>query len=419
MLRTAEPVCITCNESRAMKSETHTETLWSKDFILMCINNLSHSLAVNSVMPVLPLYLLDDLGMEKASIGFILCMYPLGALMTRPIAGYLSDSLPLLPLFIIMGSIYSVFFPFYTIVTFFILLALMRLIQGISFGIANTAQNTIAVSVIPQSRMGNGLGIFSSMTALGMIVGPMIGIAVLKAFGYDAAFRMSFLFAFIGMLLCLPVKVKKIKKEKRARISLSRMIYIPGLPAALCMLCVIFLYGMFLNYVAVFVREANPDFDTGVFYGLMGIGLIVSRLFGGRLIDHGYLRPLLIAAKCIIAAGTVMMVSAGSALVFLASGFLLGMSFGLITPAYQTIIVKMADSSQWGAANSTFCLAMDSGMMLAMLVGGFIAGALGYSGMFLSALAPIALSLVLFVLKVNPFYEKALKAKEADRKTAA
>ncbi len=401
-----------------MNEEKHIEPLWTKDFILMCVNNLSHSLAVNSIMPVLPLYLLDSLGMEKSSIGFVLCMYPLGALMTRPVAGYLSDSLPLLPLFIIMGSIYSVFFPFYTVVTLFILLAAMRLIQGISFGIANTAQNTIAVGIIPQARMGNGLGIFSSMTALGMIVGPMIGIAVLKRFGFDAAFRLAFLFAFIGMLLCLPVKAKKVKKEKRARLTLSSMIYLPGLPAAFCMLCVIFLYGMFLNYVAVFVREANPDFDTGVFYGLMGIGLIVSRFFGGILIDRGPLRSLRVAAKCIIAAGTVMMVFAGSTSVFLASGFLLGMSFGLITPAYQTIIVKMADPSQWGAANSTFCLAMDSGMMLAMLIGGFIANAVGYSGMFVTALIPIALSLFIFVLKVNPFYEKTLKGKKTEKAVA-
>ena len=75
--------------------------LFTRDYILMCINNLSHAMAVNILMPVLPLYLVDDLGLQSGLVGLVLSMYAMGSFAVRPVSGYLSDSLPLKALFMV------------------------------------------------------------------------------------------------------------------------------------------------------------------------------------------------------------------------------------------------------------------------------------------------------------------------------
>ena len=393
------------------EESSKSEALFTRDYILMCINNLSHSVAVNILMPVLPLYLVDDLGLQSGLVGLVLSMYAMGSFAVRPVSGYLSDTLPLKALFMVTGIIYAIFLPFYLMVPF-LLLAAIRLVQGISFGIANTAQNTIAVGIIPRSKLGSGLGIYSSMTALGMVLGPMLGIKIMEFAGYETVFLLAFVAAGGGMLLCWPVKVLPRESKKRPRLTWSSMIFKPGIPAALAFAFVMFGYGMYLNYVSILARDMGPEFDTGIFYGLMGLGLIVSRVFGGTLLDKGYLRSLLVGAKLLIGLSTAVMVLVVNQWAFFASGFVLGMAFGVIAPSYQTIIVKMADASQWGAANSTFLIAMDLGMMSAMLVGGAIAGLLGYGGMFLASLLPLGVSLVWFLASIAPAYMARIAEKQ-------
>ena len=105
------------------------------------------------------------------------------------------------------------------------------------------------------------------------------------------------------------------------------------------------------------------------------------------------------------------MVLIPSPAVFLGTGLLMGLCYGLIMPSYQTIVVQMADPSQWGAANSTYFFAMDLGMMAAMLAGGVLADFMGFGGMFLSSLLPLAVSLVWFFMSIYPSYKAHMAAR--------
>jgi predicted MFS family arabinose efflux permease len=392
------------------EESSKSAALFTRDYILMCINNLSHSVAVNILMPVLPLYLVDDLGLQSGLVGLVLSMYAMGSFAVRPVSGYLSDTLPLKALFMVTGIIYAIFLPFYLMVPF-LLLAAIRLVQGISFGIANTAQNTIAVGIIPRSRLGSGLGIYSSMTALGMVLGPMLGMKVLEWTGYNVAFWMAFVLAVASVLVAAPVKLPKNENCEKQKFSWEALIFKRGVPASLCYACVVIGYGMIINYIAIFAREAGPEYDAGLFYGALGLGLILSRVFGGVLLEKGYLLITLVVSKIFAGACLLAMVLIPSPAVFLGTGLLMGLCYGLIMPSYQTIVVQMAEPSQWGAANSTYFFAMDLGMMTAMLAGGVLADFMGFGGMFLSSLLPLAVSLVWFFMSIYPSYKAHMAAR--------
>lgn len=385
------------------------EPLLTRDFGLMCTNNMGFSMAMNLTTPVLPLFLVDVLQVESGLMGLALAMFAVGAMLTRPIAGVLADRFNLKLVFLIGGLLYAIFLPVLPLVPILMIIAL-RTVQGISFSVNNTAQNTMAVMVTPSSRLGTGLGIFGTITFAGMVLGPMLGMKVLEWTGYNVAFWMAFVLAVASVLVAAPVKLPKNENCEKQKFSWEALIFKRGVPASLCYACVVIGYGMIINYIAIFAREAGPEYDAGLFYGALGLGLILSRVFGGVLLEKGYLLITLVVSKIFAGACLLAMVLIPSPAVFLGTGLLMGLCYGLIMPSYQTIVVQMADPSQWGAANSTYFFAMDLGMMAAMLAGGVLADFMGFGGMFLSSLLPLAVSLVWFFMSIYPSYKAHMAA---------
>ena len=385
------------------------EPLLTRDFGLMCTNNMGFSMAMNLTTPVLPLFLVDVLHVESGLMGLALAMFAVGAMLTRPIAGVLADRFNLKLVFLIGGLLYSIFLPVLPLVPILMIIAL-RTVQGISFSVNNTAQNTMAVMVTPSSRLGTGLGIFGTITFAGMVLGPMLGMKVLEWTGYNIAFWMAFVLAVASVLVAAPVKLPKNENGEKQKFSWEALIFKRGVPASLCYACVVIGYGMIISYIAIFAREAGPEYDAGLFYGALGLGLILSRVFGGVLLEKGYLLSTLVVSKVFAGACLLAMVLVPSPAVFLGTGLLMGLCYGLIMPSYQTIVVQMAEPSQWGAANSTYFFAMDLGMMTAMLAGGVLADFMGFGGMFLSSLLPLAVSLVWFFMSIYPSYKAHMAA---------
>ena len=92
-----------------------TEKLLTRDFGLMCTNNMGFSMAMNLTTPVLPLFLVDVLHVESGLMGLALAMFAVGAMLTRPIAGVLADRFNLKLVFLIGGLLYA------TVMTLFVI----------------------------------------------------------------------------------------------------------------------------------------------------------------------------------------------------------------------------------------------------------------------------------------------------------
>ena len=68
-----------------------------------------------------------------------------------------------------------------------------------------------------------------------------------------------------------------------------------------------FVYGLLVNYLSVFARERHVMANPGYFFLLMSLGLILSRLFAGGMIDKGYIGRLILGGK-----GTILLASPAS-----------------------------------------------------------------------------------------------------------
>ena len=89
------------------------EALFTPSFIAVCSANLLFFIASFMMVPVLPIYLLDGLHASKSVVGIILSAYMIGALVMRPISGFLADQFPRKMLFLACGILFAAQFEGY------------------------------------------------------------------------------------------------------------------------------------------------------------------------------------------------------------------------------------------------------------------------------------------------------------------
>src|SRR5690554_4240860 len=139
--------CLNCDMAPRKK-----DTLWNKNFIIACIANFLTACAFNLLMPTIPLYLAEELGIEPSQIGVILSSYVLALFIIRPFSGFLVDVYSRKPLYLVgIICFIAVFFGYYYAVTasFFVIL---RFIHGLFWGLTSVSANTVAIDIIPASR---------------------------------------------------------------------------------------------------------------------------------------------------------------------------------------------------------------------------------------------------------------------------
>ena len=249
------------------------EALFTPSFIAVCSANLLFFIASFMMVPVLPIYLLDGLHASKSVVGIILSAYMIGALVMRPLSGFLADQFPRKILFLVCGILFAAQFEGYLLFNALALVGIVRALHGMSFGALSTSAATLAVDVIPIAKLGTGIGLYGMMGSLAMALGPMIGMLVLEAGSYDAVFITAMGCAAGGILLGLLVKKQRVTASRGEKISLDRFFLKKGTYAFIGLVLMAFVYGLLVNYLSVFARERHVMANPGYFFLLMSLGV--------------------------------------------------------------------------------------------------------------------------------------------------
>ena len=132
-----------------------------------------------------------------------------------------------------------------------------------------------------------------------------------------------------------------------------------------------FSYGVVAVYSALY-GEMHGFKYAGLFYALMGLGMLVSRFMVGRQIDRGRVAELSVISLSILTVSFGALALAPLEWIYYASAILIGFGFGIFIPTFQTMKLNMADRGHRGAVNSTFFTAFDIGVGTGMFLGGKI-----------------------------------------------
>lgn len=368
------------------------------------------------LIPVLPFYLSEVFGAGNSTIGIILSCYTVAALCIRPFSGYFLDSFARKPLYLFAYFVFMSMFAGYIIAGSLTLFILFRIVHGFSFGMVTVAGNTVVIDIMPSSRRGEGLGYYGLSNNIAMAVGPMSGLFLHDAgMSFTTIFCSSLCSCLAGFLCASLVKTPYKPPVKREPLSLDRFILLNGIPAGISLLLLSIPYGMTTNYVAMYAREIGLHVTTGFFFTFMAIGMAVSRIISGKLVDRGKITQV-ISAGLYIVVFSFFLLSACIYIIrwdvtmcgiaFFAVALLLGVGFGIMFPAYNTLFVNLAPNNQRGTATSTYLTSWDVGIGIGMLTGGYIADISTFDKAYLFGACLTILSALYFNLKVSPHYHK-------------
>lgn len=368
------------------------------------------------LIPVLPFYLSEIFNAGNSTIGIILSCYTVAALCIRPFSGYFLDSFARKPLYLLAYFIFMTMFAGYIIAGSLVLFILFRIIHGVSFGMVTVGGNTVVIDIMPSSRRGEGLGYYGLSNNIAMAVGPMSGLFLHDAgMSYTTIFCCSLGSCMAGFICASLVKTPYKPPVKREPISLDRFILLKGIPAGISLLLLSIPYGMTTNYVAMYAKEIGINATTGFFFTFMAVGMAISRIFSGKIVDKGKITQVISAGLYIVVFSFFLLSacvyiinwnSMACGIIFFAVALLLGVGFGIMFPAYNTLFVNLAPNNQRGTATSTYLTSWDVGIGIGMLTGGYIAEVSTFDKAYLFGACLTIISMLYFNGKVTPHYHK-------------
>ncbi len=249
-----------------------------------------------------------------------------------------------------------------------------------------------------------------------MSIGPMTGLFLHDAGAdYTLIFCCSLGSCLIGFLCASLVKTTYKPPVKREPISLDRFILLKGIPAGFSLLLLSIPYGMTTNYVAMYAKQIGIQSSTGFFFTFMALGMAVSRLFSGRLVDRGMVTQVIEAGLYLVCFCFFGLSSCGwlttwslqwTTYFLFTIALLLGIGFGTMFPAYNTLFVNLAPNNQRGTATSTYLTSWDVGIGAGMLLGGYIAEIATFKMAYLFGAALTVISLFYFRSKVASHFHR-------------
>ena len=398
------------------------DRLWNSNYCKVMAANFTLFFAFYVLTPLLPLYLSEHFGATKDVIGLVLSGYTVTALLFRPFSGYVVDTFPRKTVLLICFTAFAIFFAGYLAASTLLMFLIVRTLHGGPFGGLTVANSTVAIDVLPSSRRTEGIGYYGLSNNLAMAIAPTIGIFVYQWSGsFELLFWIALAVAFGGLLIDSSVKVpeKEIVRNK-SKLSLDRFFLLRGWLLGLNMVAFGFSFGVLSNYLAIYGKEVmGITGGTGTYFMLCSVGLILSRLQGGKALRQGRLT---------FNAGSGMVISFVGYTLFIlmptlnqfsilnaqfsievgyyGSALLIGLGNGHMWPAFQNMTINVAGNNQRGTANSTILISWDIGMGLGILLGGIIAELLSYAAAFWTVVLVNGAGVALFFLATKAFFLK-------------
>ena len=375
------------------------ERLWNANYWRVMTANFSLFLAFYLLTPLLPLYLTETFGATKDMVGLVLSGYTITALLVRPFSGFLVDGFPRKRVLLVSLFLYFLCFGGYLAAGSLVLFAVVRTLHGAPFGASTVSNSTVAIDVLPSSRRTEGIGYYGLSNNLATAIAPTVGVMVYRyTHNFDLLFWMAFIVAGFGFLIDATLKMpqRELQTNKRA-LSLDRFFLLRGWMLGLNMAFFGLCYGVLSNYLAIYGKEVmGITSGTGAYFMLLAIGLMLSRLTGGRGLRKGLLTHNASEGMLLSTVGYTLFVAWPGPVGYYGSAILIGLGNGHMWPAFQNMMIGIARTNARGTANSTILTCWDLGQGIGILFGGFIVEYIGYSAAFWWVVLMHVVGVVLF-----------------------
>lgn len=383
---------------------------WKVVLALLTCNVLFMSASYTMIIPFLPMYLTNELGVDDTSVslwaGLSFSVTFFVSAVMAPIWGRIADRKGKRLMAMRASLLIAISYLLGGIVTSPEQLIIVRVFQGFASGLW-PMDLAIMTLYAPQERLGFSLGIMQGTLTAGGVVGPLLGGVLAELFGMRTSFYIGGLALFINFLAFtfiikeppMPKSTVPLTAEEK---NPMRLWHIPILRtmmivSTLAQMVLYILMPVITTYIKALAGSMdNIVFVAGAVFSLSGIaGAIAAPLWGIYGTRRTYFNSMFLAMLF----GGIMFTLQGipdTLMPFAVMQFGVGLFIAGIQPSLNAIIAQHTPPQLKGSVFGLLFSAQQIGGAAGPLLGGVVATYLGMHYLFPTAGA-ILLLLALFV----------------------
>lgn len=380
-------------------------------FVALCgvgfLGRLSYEMART---PLTPLYA-KHLGAPASLIGLIVAAVTVTGIVVKLPSGALSDLFGYRRL-MMAGALVKATGPFlYLIVVSWPQLLVVRLYHGLATALYAPPASAVVAEVYPSAR-GQRLGSYSAAETAGVVLGPVLGGAVLTATGFSFAFVVSGVIGVLALATMLRVPRDRHTTVTRGgdrrepgealrglRKGVGEILADPAIRLVSLVEALLWMgIGSLQAYLPLYALTIGlPTWQIGLLAGGQGVASVVSRPLLGKRSDSLGRKPLIVVGALLCIGTLIAIPYVASFAVLLGLSVVFGLGTGMVTPSTTAMIGDLVTKGNYGSAMGVFGSLWDTGHALGPIIFGFLLVALGYRTSWLIMAAIMAAALAVFL----------------------
>ncbi len=332
------------------------------------------------VTPIFPFYI-TSLGVGGIELGVLAASFAITRIVLAGPMGGLSDRVGRRPVLLAALFGFAVANLIYAAASSIIVMIAARSLEGAVSAGFFPAANAYVSDVTSVDNRGTAMGYLSTGNMVGFIVGPALGGTLAQFTGY----RMPFVIAAVATLVTMGLVHILVKEpmKKTARTDGDTRDRIPIREALSRAKSIYGALGvaMFANMFAMGILEVAFMLDAvvnlgiqpieiGVFFGVIGIVMIVGNVGFGKLSDVRGRKWLIVGGAMVSAASLLMFILASDVTGFLVAGAFLALGMAMRGPTIQALIGDATDPRSYGVVMGVFGAVSNSAYATSSLLGG-------------------------------------------------
>ncbi len=362
---------------------------WKITLTILTLSSVLMSSGYTMLIPFLPMYLIDDLGVSVADVnwwsGLIFSITFLISGLMAPVWGALADRKSRKLMAIRAALCLAISYFAGAFVQTPMQLFAMRALQGFSSGLW-PATLAIMSGKAPSARLGFCMGVMQGGLTAGHVIGPFFGGVLAEAFGMRTSFLVAaggltiiamLIFFFVDEPPKVPVAKKVEAAEKKFRIHetlknpiIQRMLF----AAAMVQLTVMMTQPVLPLYIGELQQSMEHIvFISGLVFSVVGIsGIFASPLWGILGQSWGY-RPVLYLSLLLGATFGWIQAVPFDLTQFTIWRFIGGIAFAGIFPAINAVLTQSTSPADRGRVFGYSYCAQQMGSVFGPILGGLMA----------------------------------------------
>jgi predicted MFS family arabinose efflux permease len=378
----------TTNTVNVQAHDSSHDQLLTPAFIRLALADLAYFTAAGVAIYTLPFYVTGPVGSDKAGAGLAFGAFAVTALLLRPFAGRLSDTVGRRPLLLGGASLCALTMALTSFAETLALVVVLRLLLGVAEAAFFVASFAALADLAPPSRMGEALSYNSLGLYVGLALGPPLGEVLTKTIGFSAAWYGA---AILAVLAAVIVNgIGETATRRSADDAPAHLIHRKALGPALGFFASVVAMGGFLAFAAL-QADAVGLRGTSLPLFVYGTVVVIGRLVFAKVPDRLPSLPLGAAALVLIALGLIITAAWGTAAGMVTGTAVLALGITFSTPAFFAAAFATAAPSERGAASGTVSAFLDLGLGGGPIVLGLVAESAGIPWTF-GAAAGVALA---------------------------